>query len=72
MSTLSEIAEVALRLPETDRWRLAEDLLSSLPSREAPSSMEETLEEARRRDREMDADPSSRMDEATFWAGLRG
>lgn len=55
---LPDLESEALKLPLSDRARLAEALLESL---EAPSE-EETRrlwsEEARRRDAELDADPS--------------
>jgi len=56
--TLSDLETEALKLPAEERARLAEMLLRSL---EALSDEENTrlwMEEARRRDAELDADPS--------------
>ena len=56
MLTLDLVTEQAMALPESERARLATDLLMSLP----PISEEDDdeYEEALRREAEMDADPS--------------
>jgi putative addiction module component (TIGR02574 family) len=55
MSVITEVEKQALSLPEQDRARLADRLIASLPENFID---EDELEEARRRSREMDADPS--------------
>lgn len=53
--SITDIEERALNLPDQDRARLADRLIASLP----PDFIEhDELEEARRRSREMDEDPS--------------
>jgi hypothetical protein len=56
MVTLAEIETLVFSLPESDRAKLAADLLDSLPGRLADS--DDGLEEAARRSEEMDRDPS--------------
>ena len=56
MVTLAEIETLALKLPESDRARLAADLLDSLPG--VLVEDDEGLAEALRRSEEMDRDPS--------------
>lgn len=55
MVTLAEIESMMLKLPESDRARLAADLLDSLPGVLAED--DEGLAEALRRSEEMDRDP---------------
>ena len=55
MSLINEIERQALSLPEQDRARLADRLIASLPE---DFIDEDEIEEALRRDREMDEDPS--------------
>jgi putative addiction module component (TIGR02574 family) len=56
MVTLAEIETLALKLPESDRARLAADLLDSLPG--VLVEDDEGLAEALRRSEEMDRDSS--------------
>lgn len=56
MVTLAEIEILALGLPESDRAKLAADLLDSLPG--VLVEEDEGLAEALRRSEEMDRDPS--------------
>ena len=56
MVTLTEIETLALKLPESDRAKLAADLLDSLPG--VLVEDDEGLAEAIRRSEEMDRDPS--------------
>jgi hypothetical protein len=56
MVTLTEIETLAFKLPESDRARLAADLLDSLPG--VLVEDDEGLAEAIRRSEEMDRDPS--------------
>jgi putative addiction module component (TIGR02574 family) len=54
--TLAEIENLALKLPESDRAKLAAELLDSLPG--VLVEDEEGLAEAERRSEEMDRNPS--------------
>ncbi len=56
MVTLAEIERLVFKLPESDRARLAADLLDSLPG--VLVEDDEGLAEALRRSEEMDRDPS--------------
>jgi len=56
MVTLAEIENLAFKLPESDRAKLAADLLDSLPG--VLVEDDEGLAEALRRSGEMDRDPS--------------
>ena len=58
MVTLTEVETLAFKLPESDRARLAADLLDSLPG--VLVEDDEGLAEAIRRSEEMDRDPSDR------------
>ena len=55
MSVIAEVEKLAFSLPENDRAKLAERLWESLPENFID---EAEIEEALRRDREMDEDPS--------------
>jgi putative addiction module component (TIGR02574 family) len=70
MSVIAEVEELALNLSVSDRARLAEKLISSLPS---PFVEEDDnwVEEALRRDREMDENPQSVMTHEEFFTSLR-
>lgn len=68
MVTLSEIESLALKLPESDRARLAADLLDSLPG--VLVDEDEGLAEAQRRSEEMDRDPSVCMTHEEFLKAL--
>lgn len=68
MVTISEIESLALKLPESDRARLAADLLDSLPG--VLVDEDEGLAEAHRRSEEMDRDPSVCMTHEEFLKAL--
>ncbi len=68
MVTLSEIESLALKLPESDRARLAADLLDSLPG--VLVDEDEGLAEAQRRSEEMDRDPSVCLTHEEFLKAL--
>ena len=68
MVTLSEIETLAFSLPESDRAKLAADLLESLPSVLADD--DDGLAEALRRSEEMDRDPSTRLTHEEFLKAL--
>ena len=72
MSVVSEAEtiEQALRLPDSSRAKLAEKLIASLPSPFVDED-EDWVEEALRRDREMDEDPDSVMTQEEFFNSLR-
>ena len=56
MVTLREIESLAFALSDTDRGRLASDLLDSLPA--ILNDEDDGLAEAQRRSEEMDRDPT--------------
>jgi len=56
MATLAEIEPLALKLPESQRAKLAADLLDALPG--VLVDDDEGLAEALRRNDEMDRDPA--------------
>jgi putative addiction module component (TIGR02574 family) len=66
----AETIEQALKLPDSSRAKLAEKLIASLPSPFADED-EDWVEEALRRDREMNENPDSVMTEEEFFASLR-
>lgn len=72
MSIISEAKtiEQALRLPDSSRAKLAEKLIASLPSPFVDED-EDWVEEALRRDREIDENPDSVMTEKEFFDSLR-
>jgi len=64
MAVIAEIEKQALSLPEQDRARLADRLIASLPD---DFLDEDEIEEALRRDREMDEDPSKVISHEEFF-----
>jgi hypothetical protein len=64
MATLAEIGALALELSESDRAKLAADLLNSLPAILADD--DEGVAEALRRSGEMDRDPSCSLTHEEF------
>lgn len=67
MSSASEIQNLAMKLPERSRLKLAGELLCSV----APShSPDEVLEEAKRRDGEIDRGLVKPLSETEFWSAL--
>ena len=67
--TLAEIKNLAFKLPESDRARLAADLLDSLPG--VLVDDDEGLAEALRRSEEMDRDPSLCLTHEEFLKAVR-
>ena len=57
--SIDEIESAALKLAAADRTRLAEKLLESLEQLSAEENAKLWAEEALRRDKEWDADPTS-------------
>lgn len=70
MSVIAEAEELALKLSDSERARLAEKLIASLPSPFVDED-EDWVEEALRRDKEMDENPESVMTEEEFFKSLR-
>lgn len=64
MSTITDIENEALNLPEQDRAKLADRLIASLP---ADFTDDDEIEEALRRSREMDEDPSRVISHQEFF-----
>ncbi|CAN5603492.1 hypothetical protein BH24ACI3_BH24ACI3_08660 [soil metagenome] len=64
MSTVAEIEKQALDLPEQDRANLADRLIASLPS---DFTDDGEIEEALRRSKEMDRDPSRTISHEEFF-----
>jgi len=69
MVTFAEIESLAFRLPESDRAKLAADLLGSL--RGVLDDEDEGVAEALRRSQEMDRDPSVCLTHDEFLKSLR-
>lgn len=65
MSVIAEIEKQALSLSDQDRARLADRLIASLPE---DFIDEDEIEEALRRDREMDEDPSKVLSHEEFFS----
>jgi hypothetical protein len=69
MSVLTEIEEKAMWLTPRERGHLASKLIASLPGEY--EEQEDWVEEALRRDREMDEDPASVMTHEDFFGSRR-
>lgn len=68
MTSVSEIQDLAMKLPVRSRLKLAGELLRSV----APSqSADEVLEEAKRRDQEIASGLVKSLSETEFWNGVR-
>jgi len=70
MSVLAEVEEKAMALSKKERGELASKLFASLGSPFAEESEDEWIEEALRRDKEMDENPDMVMSEEEFWGSL--
>jgi hypothetical protein len=71
MSTLQEIEAAVLRLSDKDRLQLADKLLGSLPPPPTAGSPDEILNEAVRRDAELENGSVRPLSETEFWNGVR-
>ena len=71
MSTLQEIEAAVLRLSDKDRLQLADKLLGSLPPPPTAESPDEILNEAVRRDAELESGSVRSLSETEFWNGVR-
>lgn len=69
MSVIAEAEELALRLSNADRGKLISRLIASLGS-PSDDNDEDWIEEAIRRDKEMDENPDSVLTHEQFMAGL--
>lgn len=70
MSNLAECEVLAMALPESERWKLADKLVESL-SVDCSWTPQEIMAEALKRDSEMDMNSGSVMSEEEFWADLK-
>jgi putative addiction module component (TIGR02574 family) len=70
MSTIVEVAKLALDLSEKDRATLAANLLESLPG--VLSDEDKGVAEALRRDAEMEADPAQAISLAELDSQIQG
>jgi hypothetical protein len=67
MNTAAEIHDLALNLPQRSRLKLAGELLRSI----APeTSSRDLLDEAVRRENEIDSGKVALLDESEFWRGI--
>lgn len=69
MVTLAEIEAMAFQLPESDRARLAADMLETLPG--VLVDDDEGVAEAMRRTEEMERDPAACLSHEEFMAAVR-
>ncbi len=69
MSVITEVEELALSLPASDRGKLAEKLIRSLPS-PGWDDEDDGIEEALRRSREIDENPEMSLTEEEFFASF--
>jgi hypothetical protein len=69
MSVIAEAEEIALSLSASDRAKLAEKLIASLPSPFVDDD-DDGVEEALRRSREMDENPEMSMSDEEFMASF--
>jgi putative addiction module component (TIGR02574 family) len=67
MTGIEEIQKTVLALPVEQRVRLAESLLSSLPEPVGETSEAAELEEAERRNREIESGQVQPISESEFW-----
>jgi hypothetical protein len=71
MSTLQEIEAAVLRLSAQDRLQLTDKLLASLPPPPAATAPDDILNEAVRRDAELENGSIGSLSETEFWNGAR-
>ncbi|MES2694081.1 MAG: addiction module protein [Verrucomicrobiota bacterium] len=71
MSTLQEIEAAVQRLSDKDRLQLADKLLGSLPAPPVAEAPEDILQEALRRDAELESGNVRPLSETEFWGGVR-
>ena len=67
MSTAAEVHDLALKLPQRSRLKLAGELLRSVAPQ---TSAQDLVDEAVRRDNEIDTGKVTLLDESEFWRGI--
>ena len=67
MSSASEVQSLAMKLPRRSRLKLASELLHSVAPTTTP---DEILDEAARRDAEIETGKVKPLSESTFWSGV--
>lgn len=67
MSSASEVHQLALQLPPRSRLKLAAEHLSSV---EASVTREDVLQEASKRDGELESGKVKALNESEFWSGI--
>jgi hypothetical protein len=67
VSAASEIQALALKLPQRSHLKLAGELLRRLPAAATP---DEALEEALKREMELESGKVQPLSEAAFWKGI--
>lgn len=67
MSSASEIQSLALKLPQRSRLKLAGELLRSVTPATTPADV---LDEASKRDAELESGKIKPLTESEFWAGI--
>ncbi|HMQ05486.1 MAG TPA: addiction module protein [Pyrinomonadaceae bacterium] len=68
--SVTEVEELALGLPASERGKLAEKLIRSLPGPFVEDDDDDGVEEALRRSREMDENPEMSLTEEEFFKGF--
>ena len=69
MNTAAEIHDLALKLPQRSRLKLAGELLRSIAPAPESSSVD-LLDEAARRENELTSGTARLLDESEFWRGV--
>jgi hypothetical protein len=67
MSSATEIQNLALKLSQRSRLKLAGELLRSLAPNGTPN---EVIDEAARRDAEIESGVAGLLSESEFWSGI--
>ncbi len=67
MNSAAKIHDLALKLPQRSRLKLAGELLRSVTPE---ISSRELLDEAARREKEIDSGKVALLDESEFWRGI--
>ena len=67
MNRATEIQDLAMKLPQRSRLKLAGELLRSLATDSSPRDL---LAEASKRDDQLESGEVQALDESQFWAGV--
>ncbi len=70
MSVVTDVEKLALELSDSERAKLAEKLIRSLPGPFIEDDDDDDIEEAIRRSREMDENPEMSLTEEEFFASF--